>query len=122
MITKMEYLTEGIDMTRKIAFPTDKGGLDDTIYSRFGRAPTFTIVEVDDGNIVAVKVIENPGHTAGSGAGIRAVQRLVEEGVSTVIGPSPGPNAYMALQQSGIEVINMTGVTVREALSKYLGK
>ena len=32
----------------KIAFTTDKGGLDDRIVERFGRARTFTIVEVDE--------------------------------------------------------------------------
>ncbi|OYT38336.1 MAG: dinitrogenase iron-molybdenum cofactor biosynthesis protein [Desulfurococcales archaeon ex4484_58] len=106
----------------RIAFPTDKGGLDDQIYPRFGRAPTFTIVEVEDGEIKDVRVVQNPGSISGSGAGIRAVQKLVEEKIDIVIGPSPGPNAYMALQQSGIRVVMILGVTVREALEKFLSE
>ncbi len=108
-------------MPKKIAFVTDKGGLDDRIYERFGRAPTFTIVEVgDNGEILSIKVVENPGFKAGSGAGIKAVQKLIDEGVEIVIGPNPGPNAYLALQQAGIKSISMLGVTVREALERFL--
>lgn len=107
----------------KIAFPTgEKGGLDDTIYDRFGRAPTFTIVEVDTGTgeIVGVEVVQNPGYAAGSGAGVKAAQTLGERGVKIVVGPSPGPNAYAALQYFGIQVIPMTGLRVREALERVL--
>jgi len=106
----------------KIAIATNKGGLEDTIADRFGRADTFTIVEVDDKTyeIRRVYVVENPGARAGSGAGIRAVQKLVDEGVSIVIGPNPGPNAYMALEHSGIRVYVYTGIKVAEALERVL--
>lgn len=104
----------------RIAFPTGRGGLDDSIFDRFGRAPTFTIVDVIDHEIRDVKIIENPGYRAGSGAGIRAVQRLVEEKVDVVAGPSPGPNAFMALQQSNIKVIIIVNMRVREAVEHVI--
>ncbi len=106
----------------RIAFVTDKGGLDDKIYDRFGRAPTLTIVDVDIDNadVKNIRIVENPGAKAGSGAGIKMVQKLVEEGVEIVVGPNPGPNAYMALQQTGIRVVTMLGISVREALNKVL--
>ncbi len=106
----------------KIAFATNKGGLDDQLADRFGRAPTFTIIDVDPSskNIVDVKIVENPGYRAGSGAGVQAVQKLIDEGVEVVVGPSPGPNAYIALQQSGIKVYSYVGISVREALDKVL--
>ncbi len=107
-------------MLIRVAFPTNKGGLDDEIYPRFGRAPTFTIVDVENGEIRNVKVVENPGARSGSGAGIKAVQKLVDENVSVVVGPNPGPNALMALQQAGIRVINILGVKVREALQQII--
>ncbi len=109
-------------MVLRIAFATNKGGLEDTIADRFGRAPTFTIIEIDDstGDIISVRVIENPGNVAGSGAGIRAVQKLVDEKVDVVVAPSPGPNAFMALQQSGIRLYVMPGLSVKEALEKVL--
>ncbi|WP_440058957.1 NifB/NifX family molybdenum-iron cluster-binding protein [Thermogladius sp. 4427co] len=106
----------------KIAFATNRGGLDDYIAERFGRAMTFTIVDVDPstGRVEGVRVVENPGYRAGSGAGVLAVQKLIDEGVEVVVGPSPGPNAYIALQQSGVRVYSVLGTTVREALERVL--
>ncbi len=106
----------------KIAIATNKGGLDDQVADRFGRASTFTIVELDDNSleIKNVHVVENPGSKAGSGAGVRAVQKLVDEKVNIVIGPNPGPNAYIALQQSGIKVYAMIGITAKEALNRVI--
>jgi predicted Fe-Mo cluster-binding NifX family protein len=106
----------------RIAFATNKGGLDDTLADRFGRAPTFTIVEVDTdtGEVKSVRVVENPGYKAGSGAGVKAAQTIGDEGASIYVGPNPGPNAYSALQYLGVKILPMTGVTVREALSRVL--
>ncbi|RLG84641.1 MAG: dinitrogenase iron-molybdenum cofactor biosynthesis protein [Thermoprotei archaeon] len=110
-------------MSIKIAFTTNKGGLDDKVAERFGRAKTFTIVEIDnEGNILSIDVIENPGAEAASGAGIKAVQKLVDMGINIVVGPSPGPNAYMALQQAGIKLYILPGLEVRKALSKIIGE
>ena len=106
----------------KIAFATEKGGLDDRLADRFGRAPTFTIVEVDTdtGEVKSVKVVENPGASAGSGAGVKAAQKVADEGAQLYVGPNPGPNAYAALQHLGVKIYPVTGVTVREALRKVL--
>ncbi len=106
----------------RIAFATNRGGLDDTLADRFGRAPTFTIVEVDTdtGEVKKVEVVENPGYRAGSGAGVKAAQTLGDHGVKVYVGPTPGPNAAAALQYLGIKVIAITGTTVREALAKAL--
>lgn len=104
----------------RIGFATDKGGLDDAIGDRFGRANTFTIVEIEDssGSVGEVKVVRNPGAEAGSGAGVKAAQTLADNDVEVYVGPNPGPNAYAALTQLGIKIIVLTGVTVREALKK----
>jgi len=108
--------------TIKIAFATVRGGLDDVLADRFGRAPTFTIVEVDPatGEIKNIEVIQNPGYTAGGGAGVRAAQTIAEKGAKIYVGPQPGPNAYAALQYLGIKVIPLTGTTVRQALQAAL--
>lgn len=108
--------------TIRIGFATNRGGLDDTLADRFGRAPTFTIVEVDTetGEVKKVEVVENPGYRAGSGAGVKAAQALGDHGVKVYVGPNPGPNAAAALQYLGIRVITLTGATVREALQRAL--
>jgi len=55
----------------RVAFPTErKKGLEDSIYSRFGRSPYFTIVILDDEyKVKEVKDVENPGYFTPSGAG-----------------------------------------------------
>ena len=108
--------------TVKIAFATEKGGLDDKLAERFGRAPTFTIVEVDveTGEVKSVRVIVNPGASAGSGAGVKAAQAVADAGAKLYVGPNPGPNAYAALQYLNVKIYPVTGLTVREALQKVL--
>lgn len=107
-------------MTYVIAIPTEKGGLDDVVTSRFGRAPTFTIVEVcEDGEVRSVKIIRNPGYASGSGAGVKAAQAVADAGAEYYIGPSPGPNAFAALQHLGIKILGtVVGVPVEEAIRR----
>ncbi len=104
----------------RIAIPTEKGGLEDSIYPRFGRAPTFTIIDIEEKQVKNVKVIENPGYRASGGAGVKAVQLLANEGVEIVMGPTPGPNAYFALKNAGIKHYPVQGLNVREAVEAFL--
>lgn len=103
----------------KIAIASNsKDGLNDIVASRFGRAPTFTIIELDDkGDIISVKVIENPGANAPGGAGVKAVQALINEGVDIVVGPSFGPNAKAILDEMNIKTITIpAGTKISEAI------
>lgn len=106
----------------RIGVPSVKGGLDDMVAERFGRAPTITIITVDPStrSIKSVEIVENPGATAGSGAGVKAAQTLADNGVEVYVGPNPGPNAYAAITALGIRIIPVTGVTVREAVERAL--
>jgi len=107
----------------KIAFASSsKGGLDDKVSDRFGRCSIFTIVTVENGKIVDVITVENPGHKAVSGAGIKAVQKLVDEGVDAVVAGGFGPNAEAALYEVGIKVYIMKNLTIKEALDKILSE
>ena len=94
----------------------DNSGLSSRVSSRFGRAPYLAIVELDDGEVASVRVVENPGASARSGAGIKAVQRLLEEGVKLAVAGAFGPNALTALEELGIDTLELSGVTVEEAL------
>ncbi len=79
-----------------------RGGLDDFISPVFGRASTFTIVEVKDGKVEKVEVVKNQAAAAFSGAGIQAAQFAVNKNVDMVVAGSFGPNASMVLAQSGV--------------------
>ncbi|MEB3817045.1 MAG: NifB/NifX family molybdenum-iron cluster-binding protein [Desulfurococcales archaeon] len=97
-------------------------GLDAMVADRFGRAEKFVIVDIDEerGKILKVETHDNPGYSAGSGAGVKAAQKLGDLGVKIYVGPTPGPNAYAALQYLGIKIYTLTGVTVREAVEAVI--
>ncbi|WP_042682751.1 NifB/NifX family molybdenum-iron cluster-binding protein [Thermococcus paralvinellae] len=106
----------------KIAVPSSaNGGLDDTIAPVFARAPVFTIIEVENGEIKDVKTIQNPAVNAPSGAGAMAVQMLINEGIDTVIVPQFGPNALGAIQAAGIRVYTFQpGTQIKEAVESVI--
>ncbi len=106
----------------KIAVASNSGGLEDMVADRFGRAPTFTVVEVDGntGEILGVEVVENPGYRAASGAGVRAAETVAATGAKIYAGPQPGPNAYLALQHLGVKVVVVMGVRVKDAVIRAL--
>ena len=107
----------------RIAFATeDERGLESRISNRFGRAPTITVVDVDEktGEVREVKVVKNPGAEAASGAGVKAAETVADLGATVYAGPNPGPNAYLALQHFGIKIVTVTGTTVGEALKRVL--
>ncbi len=75
-----------------------------------------------DGEIgrVNTTIVENPATEAKSGAGIKAVQKLVEEDVDVVVAGGFGPNAMAALDELGIKYVEMAGMKVSDALKKVL--
>lgn len=106
----------------RIAIPTKgKGGLNDVVSDVFGRANTFTIVDVEDGTIKNVKVLENPAVSYRHGAGPIVVKMLVDSNVNLVIAPEFGPGASALLEQHSIEKVSMkAGTTVSEVVGKTL--
>ncbi|RLI77941.1 dinitrogenase iron-molybdenum cofactor [Archaeoglobales archaeon] len=104
----------------KIAASTNSGGLDDTVTPMFGRAPSFTIVEVENNEIVAIETIKNQAAVRGGGAGIAASQTLVDKGVEVLLTGNVGPNAMGVLNSANIKIYKADGLSVEEAINKYL--
>ena len=105
-------------MTR-IAFASEEDkGLDSEVSSRFGRAKYFVIVDVENGEVKQVRAVENPGGAQPSGAGIKAVQKLVDEKVQAAVAGAFGPNSLSALEELGIKHFELSGIPVRDALKK----
>ncbi len=103
----------------RVAFATEENnGLDSVVSSRFGRANYFVIVDYEGGEVKGYKVEVNPGSEARSGAGIKAVQKLINERVNVAVAGSFGPNAMTALEEMGIRHVEMSGITVKEALNR----
>lgn len=99
------------------------GGLNDLVSPVFGRAMSFTVVEIENDEIKNVEVHPNPAMSAISGAGLQAAQILANLKVDVIIAGSFGPNASAALSVMGIQMISgVMGISVKEAIDKYISK
>ncbi len=105
----------------KVAVATQQGGLNDQVSPMVGRAPTFTLVEIEDDAIKNSSVMQNRFAQSGSGAGIQAAQMLVNEGIKAILGGNFGPNLAGIFSQAGVQMYQVQGETVKNAVKKYLG-
>ncbi|WP_297520695.1 NifB/NifX family molybdenum-iron cluster-binding protein [Thermococcus sp.] len=88
-----------------VAVPTSKGGLDDEVHESLVRAETFTVVELEDGKVKGVKVIENPYKREPYGAGSKVALFLVTLGVNAIISRTDCPKGKMILDSAGVKMV-----------------
>lgn len=84
---------------------------------RFGRATAFVIV---DTNTSEQQAVANPAAQLGGGAGIRAAEFLIRQGVEAAISGAFGPKAYDVLHSSGVRLYKATSGTVDELVAMLL--
>jgi predicted Fe-Mo cluster-binding NifX family protein len=108
----------------RVGIPTrGKGGLEDHVSDVFGRANTFTVVDIEKGVIKNVKVLENPAISYQHGAGPIVVKMLIDSKVNTVIAAEFGPGVSTLLDQHNITKITVAaGTTVAESIKSALSK
>jgi len=95
----------------------NNNGLQSIISQVFARAPYLALIDIDNGQIIDLKIFENPAAQAPGGAGRYLAQLLLNSGVSIVLVPSLGPNAAQALTMAGVQVYNIQpGIPLIEAL------
>jgi predicted Fe-Mo cluster-binding NifX family protein len=106
----------------RIAVATDgKDGLEDAVSNVFGRAKTFTIVDVEDEKIIGVSVLENPALSYRHGAGPIAIKMLIDDGVEVVLANELGVGASDILKQHNIIYIQVKpGTNVGEVTKEVL--
>ncbi|MCK4325999.1 NifB/NifX family molybdenum-iron cluster-binding protein [bacterium] len=93
----------------KVAISTDGS----SVSAHFGRCPSFTVVEIEEGRVLKKEVIDNPGHHPGF-----LPQFLHERGVSFIIAGGMGGRASGLFAEKGIEIIvGITG-SVDEVIKK----
>jgi predicted Fe-Mo cluster-binding NifX family protein len=84
----------------RIAISTDG----DFVSAHFGRCPAFTLIDIENGEVVKKVEVENPGHQPGAipeflhkkgancivagGMGMRATSFFEEYGIKTIVGVS----------------------------------
>lgn len=96
-------------------------GLEDTVSEVFGRAKTFTIIDVREKVIQNVEVLENPAASQKQGVGPIVTKALGEAGVNIVAAGEVGPGASTLLETYKIRKISVKpGIQVAEAVKKAL--
>ncbi|MCD6381070.1 MAG: hypothetical protein J7L50_01940 [Candidatus Odinarchaeota archaeon] len=97
-----------------------EGGLEDYVSPVFGRSPTYTVVDLENGEVKGVSVEKNPALYSPMGAGIQAAQFVANLGANVVIAGNYGPNAMNALASLGIKTISgVFNVKVKDAVKMY---
>ncbi len=94
----------------KIAISTDAG----FVSPHFGRCPTFTLAEIESGEILNIEEISNPGHHPGY-----LPDFLSERGVSCIICGSMGNRAQGLFAQKGIDAFWGVDGRVDQVIQKY---
>jgi len=95
----------------KIAISTDAG----FVSAHFGRCPSFTIVEIEEGKVPKVEEINNPGHQPAF-----LPNFLAERGVEYIICGGMGNRAQMLFAEKKITpVIGVTG-KIEEVIEKFV--
>lgn len=108
----------------KIAVPTKAyAGLDDSVSEVFGKAKTFTIVEVEDRHVKNVWVIDNPAASYDYGSGPVAVKTLADIKVDCVLAAELGPGASGLLEHHHIRKVSVKPSTkVADAIKENLAE
>jgi predicted Fe-Mo cluster-binding NifX family protein len=99
----------------KLCIPTlGSGGLSDLVSEHFGRAPTFTVVDIATNE---VHVVKNTGEHFG---GVGSTPDLVAAaGAEVMLCSGLGPRAINAFEQIGIEVYVGARGTVQDAVNAF---
>lgn len=100
----------------KIAITATEPTLEASVDPRFGRCPSFVIIETDD---MSFEAVDNASQVLGQGSGIQAARFMVDKGVQHVLTGNCGPNAHQALSAAGIGVIVGCAGTVRDVAEQF---
>jgi predicted Fe-Mo cluster-binding NifX family protein len=106
-------------MNKRIVIPTEnKSGLDAILAEHFGRAPYYTIVDLDENNQnVGVRTEVNKGeHVGGTG---HPHEHLLALKPNIFVVKGMGPGCLSSLQEAGINVLKATGTTVKEIVESF---
>ncbi|WKV09633.1 NifB/NifX family molybdenum-iron cluster-binding protein [Thermoanaerobacterium sp. CMT5567-10] len=100
----------------KIAISSEGDNLSSNVDSRFGRARYFVVVDTESMNY---KAIDNTAASSAGGAGTKAAQLLLDEGVDSIISSNVGPNALEVFQAAGITVYKSINDTIEKNVKEF---
>ena len=95
----------------KIAIATDEGN----VSQHFGRCGHYTIVQIDNGQLVNQELIQNPGHEPGF-----LPEFLSGLGVECVLAGGMGPKAINLFREKGVEPVLGVSGDVGKVISDFI--
>ena len=98
----------------KIAIPVNEDK--ETVCISFGRTPLFLLVDAETG---VKEYIDNSAAASQGGAGIKAAQILVDNGVDVLLTPRCGENAAAVFQAADVVLYKTLGDSVEENLTAF---
>ncbi len=106
----------------RIAIPTvGKRKLSNKVADTFSRAPSFTIVTLEDNEIKNVEVIDNPSSSLEKGAGPIAARTIKDQNIDVLLSGELGPGARNFLEAFEIKIYPVkTGNKVKEIMDDWL--
>jgi predicted Fe-Mo cluster-binding NifX family protein len=96
----------------------DNQGLDSIIGNHFGRCPYFSLVDLEEGKIIAVESISNPFYKQHQVGQVPAF--IHQHKVDIMLSGGMGRRAIGLFQDMGIRAVTGASGTVRNALEQYL--
>lgn len=100
----------------KIGISATGNSLESLFDKRFGRCEYFLIYDDERDEFEALK---NEGKTSPGGAGIKAVQQLIDAGVDVIITGNLGPNAFELVEKSGIKAYKSKDILLKDVLKNF---
>ena len=104
----------------KIAVSVEtNNGLESVVAHHFGRCPFFALVDVDENEITAIEVIDNPyfgAHQPGQVPGF-----IHQQNADVMLSGGMGGRAIQFFQQFGIQAATGASGTVKTALENFFG-
>lgn len=95
----------------KVAISTDLG----YVSAHFGRCASYTIVDIEEGEVVNREEIPNPGHQPGF-----LPQYLYDRGVNVIIAGGMGPRARDLFAQRNIESLIGVQGSIDDVITKFI--
>lgn len=112
-----------LDKIRVAVATNNQDGLDDTVSDVFGRAKTFTLLDIENNQITNIHFLENSAADFHHGAGPIAVKMLVDNKVNVVIANQLGFGASELLKDHDIKLIPVEpGTKVSDATTQVIKK
>ncbi|HOI13218.1 MAG TPA: NifB/NifX family molybdenum-iron cluster-binding protein [Methanoculleus sp.] len=96
------------------------GGLDDTVSPVFSASFSFTLVDVEDQEILTVAIVENPVSCRLGAAAGGPARDLAGRGVDAVIAGEFGPEEAQVFASAGIGMYRLQNMRVRDAVKQFV--